>query len=414
MKWNQGVALLACSRLAWAADVNSTSATGEKDPIKKRLDYDVCHSDCSLHGVAFPDKNTLQLPLEDYFSERCPQTYIGRYDKPTATSNVCLDFTGQFLTFTFAPFAGYTTKSAKVHWKLAGNLLHPNSYSHPPPDHTAQCESEPNDIFVCKVSFNQILGISGYADLKQLLYGMCPNGDREGLSLYLAFSGTVIVPAYPHKEIHFQQEYPCKPGARDKFRQCTSFNHQYNYTQISYRCSKCAVTPCQPPCEYGTAFGYQCPRTSYDLATQYGTDCKKSWGWYETPSLKVLKAGVSGPLYVRTKTDYFDEIGIWHASADSYDKVKVKYRITPGLPYTIDEVNVDLACSPVDNCNPSSFTYNEKWLGDVTEYEICDIKFPKCPGRSRAYLIVSAEINTLATKNHSKGPYVAKVLDLDD
>ncbi|KAK4167212.1 hypothetical protein QBC43DRAFT_286138 [Cladorrhinum sp. PSN259] len=414
MKLHQGVALLVCSQLAWAADINSTFSTGEKGPIQKRLDYNVCHSDCSLHGVAFPDINTLQLPLEDFFSERCPQTYIGRYHKPTATSNVCLDFSGQFLTFTFAPFSGYTTKLAKVHWKLAGNLLYPNLYSSPPPDHTIECEPEHNGDFVCKVSFVDILGISGSADLKHLLHGMCPNGDREGLNLYLAFSGTVVVPAYPHKEIHFQQEYPCQPGARDRFRQCTSFNHHYNYIQVSYRCSKCDVTPCPSSSEFGTAYGYQSPRTSFDLATQHGKDCSQSWGWYETPSLKVLKSGINGLLYVRTKTDYFQEVGLWHAYTDSYDKVKVKYSITPGLPYTIDQVNVDLACLKINSCNPESFIYNAKWLGDVTEYELSDIKYPKCPPRSKPYLIVSAVINTFATNNHASGPAdMAEILYID-
>ncbi|KAK4231116.1 hypothetical protein QBC38DRAFT_466869 [Podospora fimiseda] len=395
MKWYQGVALL-----AWSSHVSSTSTS-----LEKRLDYDLCHADCKLHGVAFPDKNTLQLPLEDYFSERCPPIYFGRADKSTATSTVCLDFTGQFLTFTFAPFDGYTTKSAKVHWKLAGNLMYPKSYAHPPPDHTTNCEPGRDGTFVCKVSFGNILGHNGGGgDLQKLLSGMCPNGDREGLSIYLGFSGTAVVTKYPaSKEYYFRQQYPCKPGARDRFRQCTSLNPNFNYTQVSYRCSKCAssVDSCPPSNHsYGsTAYGY-CPKTSYDLATQSGTGCKTNWGWYETPTFQMLKTGIEGTLYVRTRSDHFQEVGTWSASADAYDKVKVKYCILPGLPYTIDEVNVDFKCSPIESCSQETCTYKKKYLGDLTEYEVRDINFPKCSGRSRAYLIVSAEVNSLLTKNH--------------
>ncbi|KAK4462963.1 hypothetical protein QBC42DRAFT_174774 [Cladorrhinum samala] len=405
MKLLQCVALLACSPLAHAvatADADHAVHNNLEPPTKQQLEYDLCRSDCSLHGVAFPDKDTLQLPLEDFVPERCPQTYIGRYDKPNATSNVCLDFAGQFLTFTFAPFPGYTTKSAIVHWKLAGNTAYPKSYALPPPDHTAECSPEGNGNFVCKIPFNNIVGLDGHAGLTDVLHGMCPNDDREGLTIYLAFSGTVVVPAYPHKEIHFQQQYPCKPGSRDKFRRCTSLNSSQNHLQISYRCSKCTVDPCPPPCEYGTAYGYQSPQASYDLDTQNGTECKKSWGWLETPSLKLLKTGISGTLYVRTNAGYFEEVGTWHASADAYDKVKVKYRIWPGLPYSLGQVNVDLACLAVDSCVPEDFTYNYKWLGDVSEYEARDLKFPKCLARSRAYLVVSAEINTIVTKNQPK------------
>ncbi|KAK0741609.1 hypothetical protein B0T21DRAFT_116826 [Apiosordaria backusii] len=392
MKFTSGLALVvASSRLALATEPIFETVVSKEVDLLKRTEYDVCQSNCSLHGVPFPDKNTLQLPLENYYSERCPEIFIGKYDHPKETSTVCLDFTGRYLTFTFNPFPGYTTKSAKVTWGLKGNPLYPAGYKPPPPTNTTQCTPEQDGTFLCKIPFNEIVHASSYADIKHLLDGLCPNDDREGLILYLQFSGTVIVPG-SHKPIHFQQQFPCKPGGRDHHRKCTSYDCDYNYFEITYRCSKCQVSPCKPPCDTTTAYGFQNPQNSHDLDTEKGTDCKNNWGWYETPSIHDLKNDIQGHLYIQEKGKYYEKIGSWAASLNSHKKLDVKLKISPGLKYTIEEVNIDFSCLPITNCKADYFTYNKDGLEGLQEYDAHGIYYPSCGRHSRAYLIISAEI----------------------
>jgi hypothetical protein len=90
-----------------------------------------------------------------------------------------------------------------------------------PPTATVECEAAPSGgSFVCKVPFAEILQKPSSTSTKDLLAGICPNGDREGLGFYLAFSGTVSA-AGSDEEIPFKQQYPCKPGARTTDRKCT-------------------------------------------------------------------------------------------------------------------------------------------------------------------------------------------------
>ncbi|KAK0667302.1 hypothetical protein QBC41DRAFT_228756 [Cercophora samala] len=396
MKLTSGLALVAASsRLAFAAEPATFEAVISKEvELLKRTEYDVCQANCSLHGVPFPDKNTLQLPLEKYYSERCPEIFIGKYDHPKEKSTVCLDFTGRYLTFTFNPFPGYTTKSAKVTWGIKGNPLYPAGYKPPPPTNTVQCTPENDGTFLCKIPFNEIVHASSHADIKHLLEGMCPNGDREGFILYLQFSGSVVVPG-SHKLIHFQQQFPCKPGGRDKHNKCTSYDCDYDYFEITYRCSRCQVAPCKPPCDTTTAYGYQNPRASYDLDTQKGTDCNTNWGWYETPSIYDLRNGIRGDLYIQEKGKYYEKIGTWAANLNTSSKrLDVKLKITPGLKYLLEEVNIDFSCLPITNCNAEYFTYTKDGLGGIQEYDTHGIYYPSCGRHSRVYLVISAEIGS--------------------
>lgn len=241
MKLTQAAALFAGCGLASAA------TTRRDTSLFRRWDYDVCLNDCTLRDVPIPDKDNFQLPLENNWSEQCPPTFIGAWDAPTAVSRVCLEFSGPFVVFNFAPFPGHVTKTAKVSWKLMGNMLDSTRWDSPPPTATVDCQPAPTgDHFVCKVPFVDILHKPVSTSTKDLLAGMCPNGDREGLGFYLAFSGTVSAPG-SNQDIPFKQQYPCKPGARTTDRKCTKWDTNYDYFSISYRCSKCRVDPC-PSC----------------------------------------------------------------------------------------------------------------------------------------------------------------------
>ncbi|KAK4193213.1 hypothetical protein QBC35DRAFT_446356 [Podospora australis] len=414
MKIKQTMAILALVtpsvRTRGVGDLLSSTSSASGSAFEPPTDYDMCQSDCSLHGVPFPDDNTIQLPLEDFFSERCPEIIIGKHDDPTEASRVCLGFTGPYLTFTFEAFRGYVTESARVGWKVKGNRLNPESHAPPPlAFNHLTCHPQQNGTFVCKLPFSKITGLASTADIKHLLSGMCPNGDHEGLTLYFAFSGNVVVPG-SHWHIPFQQQFPCKPGARDHIGKCTAYNCEHQYLEVSYRCSKCQVAPCEPTCDIGTAFGYQGPRDSYKLETQGGQHCSQSWGWHETPSQKELKYGIRGVLYIRDKSSHFEKIGTWAAYADhaDYRKIKVKYRIVPGLPYGIDEVNIEFSCPPIDNCDPQAYSYNKKGLKGVKTFEVHDLEWPFCR-HGRSYLIVSAEIGSVkpveGEHEHNKGSY---------
>ncbi|KAF6813867.1 hypothetical protein CPLU01_14551 [Colletotrichum plurivorum] len=412
-----------------AAALSDLSSLARQGPsILKRWDYDVCSNDCNLAGAAMPDKDNFQLPLENNWSEQCPKIIIGSYDAPLATSRVCLDFVGSNIYFNVSSFPGYTTKSATVTWKLMGNMIDSAHWSTPPPTATLACTlSGVNDQLVCKLPFNDVLGLSSTTSIQDILAGMCPNGDREGLGFYLQFSGQVesIDTATPIKTVHtFAQEPVCTQ--RDSERRCTAWNPTYDYIAISYRCSKCNVTPCPTPtstanttpttppptlktCSFGTAFGYQNAvagiQTSTTLDTQSGQGCNR-WGWYETPTLAELQSGISGPLYVGAGGNDITkaiDVGIWVATANAAGRVTVTYLLNP--PYALAEVHVDLDCLPIDKCAPGRYTYNAGNIPNLPTWSNpTPLQYPVCSGESRPYLIAHASINILTVTSTCPAP----------
>ncbi len=118
-----------------------------------------------------------------------PLIYIGEYNDPTALSRVCLDIVDSNVYFNFSSFPGFTTQSATVSWKLKGNILDPAHWSSPSRGVDITCApTRIGDQFVCKLPFSDILGVSSpTTSLRKLLAGMCPNGDRAGLGLYINF-----------------------------------------------------------------------------------------------------------------------------------------------------------------------------------------------------------------------------------
>ncbi|KAK3332678.1 hypothetical protein B0T19DRAFT_381272 [Cercophora scortea] len=368
--------------------------------LHKRWTYDVCLNDCSLAGIPMPDKNTFQLPLEGFRSEQCPPTFVGPQDAPLATSTVCLDFVGTYLYFNFSTFPGYTITSAAVTWELMGNIANAGSWSDPPPTTTVACTAGSGGVYSCRLAFTDILGVPSTTSIVDTMAGMCPNTDREGLGLYLVFSG-LVEPIGGGAAIPFQQQFPCT--SRDSDGSCTAWDTTYPYTEISYRCTNCNVSPAPPSlktCGFGTAFGYENPvggvAKSTTLNTQSGTGCNR-WGWYETPTLSELQGGISGPLYVGAGGNDITkavDVGIWVATANSLGRVTVTYLLNP--PYALGEVHVDLVCLPLAKCAPGQYTYNAGAIPNLPTWSNpTPLAYPTCTGGSKAALIVHAAVNIL-------------------
>jgi hypothetical protein len=393
------------SSLVLAGAGLALAAPSQFSPILKRTGYDVCENDCKLNGAAFPDKHTLQLALENNWSEQCPPIYIGSPDAPTASSKVCLDIVGPNVYFNFSSFPGYTYKNAAVTWELKGNVLGPSSsWNVPPPETKITCGPNPSgDGLFCKLPFSDVLGKSSTTPIKDLLAGMCPNGDREGLALYLQFSGEVQSTA-DSSVASFANQPPCT--ARTSSGECTARDATTKYIEVAYRCSTCVNTnPCQeePPvtttCEAGTAFGYRAavngiPK-AFTLDTQSGKGCNR-WGWYTTPTLAELQAGISGPLYVGAGGNDITKgtnVGTWTATANVQGIVTVTYLLT--APYVLDEVHVDLDCLPIDKCAPGSYTFGKGGLAGASTYPTAGLKYPSCTGGAKAALIVHAAVDVV-------------------
>ena len=209
--------------------------TAARIPHVQRWDYDVCQKDCSLNGVAMPDQNNFRLPLESFWSEQCPPIVAGDPKAPVAVSKACLTFSGAALQFTFAPFSGYNFMSASVTWKVMGKPGTPT----PTP-----CRAGPGGSRICSLQFADILGISRSTNITDLMAGMCPHGDREGLDLYLQLSGNLTRKAVS-SPVQFVQQFPCKTRAAD--RSCTAWDTSCDHIQVAYRC-----TDCNNPCHSTT------------------------------------------------------------------------------------------------------------------------------------------------------------------
>jgi hypothetical protein len=145
----------------------------------------------------------------------------------------------------------------------------------------------------------------------------------------------------------------------------------------------------------GTAFGNAGADKAITLNSQSGTGCNR-WGWYSTPTLAELQAGVTGTLLVGAGGNDVAKatnVGTYFAIADASGKVTVTYNLAG--PYTISEAHVDLGCLPVDKCAPGQYTFSVSGLADVFTYATSPIMFPACTGGSKAYLIVHAAVGTV-------------------
>ena len=138
------------------------------------------------------------------------------------------------------------------------------------------------------------------------------------------------------------------------------------------------------------AFAYLSPG-SFDLNTQSGLGCNR-FGWYLTPSLAELQNIIEGPLLIDEVDGLFSVVGSWVATANGVGGVSVSQIFEEGQ-YLATEVHIDLDCLPIDNCNPSSYTYNAGPFPGVAEWgNPTPLIYPTCPGGSQAYLIINAKV----------------------
>ena len=399
--------------------------------VFKRTPYDLCDTDCNLAGLAYPDKHTLQLALENNWSEQCPQVYFGDANAPTATSRVCLEISGTNVLFSFESFPGYTYSAASVAWKVAGNADNSAGWAAPPPTDTLDCVPNPSTTgFQCTLPFSAITGPLASSSIKDLLAGMCPNGDREGLGLYFEFSGVVTSATETPASALVVNSSPCT--ARDSSGACTARNNDIPYIAMVYRCSKCNIAPCPvttPPvessttstststsststapvvttkCNIGTAFGYAGAGKATTLNTQSGQGCNR-WGWYSTPTLAELQAGVSGTLLVGAGGNDVSKatnVGTYSAQANAAGKVTFTYNLV--APYTLSsDAHVDFDCLPIDKCAPGQYTINIAGLNGASTYTTYAVNFPTCPAGSKPYLIVHAAVGATVTGTTCPAP----------
>jgi hypothetical protein len=363
--------------------------------LLKRTGYDVCENDCKLRGAAFPDKHTLQLSLENNYSEQCPPIYIGDANAPTASSRVCLDFVGPNVYFNFEAFPGYNYKSGAVAWQLIGSA--PSA-----PTNNLVCGPNGSNGLLCKLPFSDILGTSAASPIKDLLLGMCPNGDREALGFSLQFSGEVESTG-DASTCTFANQPACT--SRNTSGQCVARDTTTPYIGVVYRCSTCNVAACPPEepevppvptvCGLGTGFGYQSATKSIELDTLTAQGCKR-WGWYSLPTLAELQNGISGSLYVGAGNNDLTkatEVGIWVATANAAGRVTITYLLNP--PYALSEVHVDLACQPIDKCAPGQYTFAQTGLHVPTYSNPTPIPYPSCSGGNKVALIIHAAVDKL-------------------
>jgi hypothetical protein len=171
------------------------------------------------------------------------------------------------------------------------------------------------------------------------------------------------------------------------------------------KCGSTTTTTSTPPvatCLLGTAYGYQPPVNDVDqsitINTQSGDLCNH-YGWYETPSLAELQAGISGLIYVGAGGNAINNainVGDWTAVSSPTGGVTVTYSLDPG--YFLMDVAIDLDCLPIDSCAPAQFTYNALSLPNVPVFvNPTPLQYPTCSGGSAAYLIIFARINYLTT-----------------
>ncbi|KAK0622382.1 hypothetical protein B0T14DRAFT_513794 [Immersiella caudata] len=161
--------------------------------------------------------------------------------------------------------------------------------------------------------------------------------------------------------------------------------------------SSSIVEPPVRTCELGTAMGYQ-ESDSVTLNTQDGIGCNR-WGWYQTPTLAELQAGISGILYVGAGGNNINNainVGDWTAVASPTGGVTFTYSLDPG--YFLDEVHIDLDCLPIDTCAPGQYTFNSGALPNVPIYvNPTSIQYPVCSGGSQAYFILHGSVNYITT-----------------
>lgn len=199
----------------------AASASSIPHYFQKRWDTSLCAAN---PGVAIPDSDTLQLPLEGYRSDLCWGLCVGDQSACTTMSQICYTFSGANVVFNYSTVPGYTYTEADIWLGLAAPSGTPTSqYT---TSNGACSISADSTTASCTVPYSSII-TSG-----NVLSGMCPNGDSAGLTFYLYTNailnnnnGSGTVPAEGRLSC---ADYPT----------CSSYLPN-TYWELYYRCTDC-------------------------------------------------------------------------------------------------------------------------------------------------------------------------------
>ena len=447
--------------IAFAGILGGVSAALMPDYSKIQLAARWDTSLCAANpGVAIPDSDTFTLPLEGSRQDLCWGLCVGEQSSCTTMGQICYNFQGANLIFTYEAVPGYTYTEADIWLGLTSPTGTPTSqYT----TSNGYCTISSDSTTVgCQIPYSSITSNSN------VLAGMCPNGDSQGLTFYLYtnaqlnnVNGTGSVPAEGRLAC---ADYPT----------CSSYL-SYTYWELAYRCTDCPTvsssssstpssssstssttpsssstpssvtpstskpcttiktfsqpskspcpstshkapssssTPCKtsphaPPtpsstityCPFGTAFGYEtsCSQT-FESLYQCPETCQR-WGWYNGFNNQQISKGISGPLYVGAGGNDLSksiDVGSWSAQKHSDGKVYVYLSVAGG--YSLGSVNVDVGCTPISSCNPGGFDYSNNGLpSGTTSFTTPGLTLPGCGNGGQNYIIVQAGINSAHT-----------------
>ncbi|KAJ9644155.1 hypothetical protein H2199_004023 [Coniosporium tulheliwenetii] len=300
-------------------------------------------------GKPIPDSANFNLPLENYRQDMCWDFCVGDQAACTTKSRVCYNFEGYNLIFDYQAVPGYTYTDADIWLGLSA----PAAGSTPTPQYTSSsghCTVATDGSSVhCIIPYRQI------TSSQDVLGGMCPYGDREGLIFYL-------------------------------------------HTNAQLKHAAGTVAQGTKYCSFGTAFGYS-PANPKSLTlnsyTPRPNTCNR-WGWYTAATTAQLGSGIGGPLYVgagRNDISKATDVGIWSATL-SGGNVFVTYSLSGA--YSLAEIHVDIGCLPFATCAPGQYKYVNDALATspaVTSFTTPGLKLPSCSA-GQLYLIVHASVDT--------------------
>lgn len=367
-----------------AASASYLPARAASNPLR-RWDSNACTA--QLSGVPMPDDTNFNFPLESYRQSQCWDLCIGDQISCATKSQICYDFVGYTLVFYYKPAPGYTYSEVNIWLGLSAPTGSPSpQYSS---ENGACAIAADGSTAQCTIAYSQITTNS------DVLAGMCPYGDQQALSLFLYTDATLSGSSGP---VQAEGGLTCQD-----YPTCSSI-YPFTYWVLGYRCTKCPTVAPPPPvteyCSFGTAFGYSlsAPASSpLNLVTPLPNTCKR-WGWYETPTVAQLTAGMGGPLYVGAGQNIIAKaisVGTWSATL-SNGKVFVTYSLSGS--YSFAQVHVDIGCMPFPTCSPGQYTYVNEALATstaVTSFTTPGLPLPVCSGS--LFLIVHASINTSTT-----------------
>ncbi|KAF2677993.1 hypothetical protein K458DRAFT_423530 [Lentithecium fluviatile CBS 122367] len=374
------LALLASTAASLAHGAAVSLPLSKPAELFRRWNSHLCT--CALANVAIPDSVTFQLPLENYRQDVCYSLIIPSTNTPAG--QFCWNFNANSdaLTLDIKPSTGYQLQGADVSFGLTAATFTSKSYS--TNDGGCGLNSATGEVN-CIIPWTDI---SGKTELRDVLSAMCPNGDREGLILYLGIDANLS----ENGESYVAVPRPCD-ATNPAYTTCDT---SVPYFELAYRCTACPT--CQEVtkyCSFGTAFGYKDPTLSKTLDSLSATGCNR-WGWYEQVPFASL-AGLTGRLLVGAGLNDLSkatDVGSWTAVVAG-GKVSVTYQASTG--YSLADVHVDVRCSLPTSCAPGRYTYGNTFAAATTTsgFTTSPIVIPCASGNVN--LIVHAAVNRVVS-----------------